>query len=196
MRIISGIWKGRRLTSPKGMDVRPTSDKVKEAVFNIMRNRITGSRALDLFAGTGSLGLELLSRGGVKVVFVEKNPYVFSVLKTNCNDIALPDQHRVILMDSFDAIKLLSKEGQTFDIIFLDPPYKLELQLKALTAISDGNLLVHGGIVVAEHNQRDFQPDIVGELVKIYERRFGNTGVTLYKRGRLLYESGDISGEL
>jgi len=195
VRIISGIWKGRRLTSPKGMDVRPTSDKVKEAVFNIIRNRVAGSKALDLFAGTGSLGLELLSRGGVKVVFVEKNPYVLPVLKTNCNDIALPDQYRVILMDSFDAIKLLSKEGQTFDIVFIDPPYKSGLQLKALTAISAGNLLVHEGIAVAEHDQTDFQPDIVGELVKIYERRLGNTGVTLYKRGRLLYESGNIPGE-
>lgn len=196
MRIISGIWKGRRLISPKGIDVRPTSDKVKEAVFNIMRNRIAGSRALDLFAGTGSLGLELLSRGGIKVVFVEKNPYVLPVLKTNCNNMALPDQYRVILMDFFDAIELLSKEGQSFDIILIDPPYKSELLLKALTAISEGNLLVYEGIAVAEHDQRDFQPDIVGELIKIFERRFGNTGVTLYKRGRLLYESGDISGEL
>ena len=195
MRIISGMWKSRRLTSPKGMDVRPTSDKVKEAIFNIIRNRIAGSMALDLFAGTGSLGLELLSRGGVKVVFVEKNPYVLSVLKTNCNDIALPDQYRVIFMNYLDAIKFLSKEGQTFDIVFIDPPYKSGLQLKALTAISAGNLLVHDGIAVTEHDRIDFQPDVVGELVKIYERRLGNTCVTLYKRGRHLYESGNISGE-
>ena len=167
MRIISGMWKSRRLTSPKGMDVRPTSDKVKEAIFNIIRNRIAGSMALDLFAGTGSLGLELLSRGGVKVVFVEKNPYVLSVLKTNCNDIALPDQYRVIFMNYLDAIKLLSKEGQTFDIVFIDPPYKSGLQLKALTAISAGNLLVHDGIAVTEHDRIDFQPDVVGELVKL-----------------------------
>jgi len=189
------MWKSRRLTSPKGMDVRPTSDKVKEAIFNIIRNRIAGSMALDLFAGTGSLGLELLSRGGVKVVFVEKNPYVLSVLKTNCNDIALPDQYRVIFMNYLDAIKFLSKEGQTFDIVFIDPPYKSGLQLKALTAISAGNLLVHDGIAVTEHDRIDFQPDVVGELVKIYERRLGNTCVTLYKRGRHLYESGNISGE-
>jgi 16S rRNA (guanine(966)-N(2))-methyltransferase RsmD len=183
VRIISGIWKGRRLISPKGMDVRPTSDKVKEAVFNIIRTRITGSRALDLFAGTGSLGLELLSRGGVKVVFVEKNPIVLSVLKMNCNNMASPDQYEVIPLDSFDAIKTLSSKEKPFDIIFIDPPYKSELLSKALNALSAGSLLVHEGIAVAEHDQRDFQPDIIGNLVKIYERRFGNTGITLYKRG-------------
>ena len=183
MRIISGIWKGRRLISPKGMDVRPTSDKVKEAVFNIIRTRITGSRALDLFAGTGNLGLELLSRGGIKVVFVEKNHYVFSVLKMNCNNIASPEQYEAILMDSFDAIKVLSLKDQSFDIIFIDPPYKSELKSKALSAICAGNLLVHEGIAVVEHDHKDYQPDIAGDLVKIYERRLGNTGVTLYKRG-------------
>jgi 16S rRNA (guanine(966)-N(2))-methyltransferase RsmD len=183
VRIISGIWKGKRLISPKGMDVRPTSDKVKEAVFNIIRTRITGSSALDLFAGTGSLGLELLSRGGIKVVFVEKNPNVLSVLKMNCSNMASPAQYEVIPMNSFDAIKLLSSRGQSFDIIFIDPPYKLELQSRALKALSIGNLLVHDGIAVVEHDQRDFQPDIIGDLVKIYERRFGNTEITLYKRG-------------
>lgn len=183
MRIISGIWKGRRLISPKGMDVRPTSDKVKEAVFNIIRNRVAGSRALDLFAGTGSLGLELLSRGGIEVVFVEKNSHVLSVLNMNCSNIASPSQYQIIPMDSFDALRMLSSKEQCYDIIFIDPPYRLELQSKALNDLSAGNLLVHEGIAVVEHDQRDFQPDIIGNLVKIYERRFGNTGVTLYKRG-------------
>ncbi len=183
MRIISGIWKGRRLASPKGMDVRPTSDKVKEAIFNIIRTRISGSKALDLFAGTGSLGLEILSRGGIKVVFVEKNPHVLSALKTNCNAIASPEQYDIIPMDSFDAIKLLSSKNQSFDLIFIDPPYQSKLQSKALNDLCGASLLVHEGVVIVEHDHKDVQSDKIQDIVKIYERKIGNTCVSLFKRG-------------
>jgi len=182
VRIIAGMWKGTRLISPKGMEVRPTSDKVKEAVFNIIRNRIIGSRALDLFAGTGNLGLELLSRGGENVVFVEKYSHILSVLKTNCNKIAHPGQYEVISMDFIDAISMLSLRGRSFDLVFIDPPYKLGLQSKALYALSACNLLIHGGIAVVEHYKKDLQVNVVDDLVKIDERTFGRTGVTLYKR--------------
>jgi len=182
VRIISGIWKGRQLFSPKGIDVRPTSDKVKGAVFNIVRNRITGCSALDLFAGTGNLGLELLSRGGNKVVFVEKYSQALSVLEMNCTSMASPEQYEVIPMDFLDAIKLLSSRGQAFDLVFLDPPYKLGLQSVALRAISASNLLVSEGIVVVEHDKKCLQQDFVGNLVKINERNYGSTGITLYKR--------------
>jgi len=183
VRIISGIWKGRRLISPQSMDVRPTSDKVKEAVFNIIRTRIEGSRALDLFAGTGSLGLEILSRGGNKVVFVENNPHVFRALKMNCGNLASSEQYEIIPKDSFEAIKMLSLRDESFDLVFVDPPYKSDLQSKSLIEIACANLLVRQGIVVVEHDSIDIQPDIVQDMVKIYERRHGNTCVTLYKRG-------------
>jgi len=183
VRIISGIWKGKRLLSPQSMDVRPTSDKVKEAVFNIIRTRIEGSRALDLFAGTGSLGLEILSRGGIKVVFVENNTHVLRVLKMNCGNLASSEQYEIIPKDSFDAIKMLSSRDEPFDVIFVDPPYKSDLQSKSLNALACANLLVRQGIVVVEHDAIDIQPDIVQDMVKISERKHGNTCVTLYKRG-------------
>jgi len=184
VRIISGKWKGRRIRTFKGMDVRPTSDKVKEAIFNIIRSRLVGSKILDLFAGTGNLGLEALSRGGLKAVFAEINPRVLPILRLNCENFASSEDYEIIPRDAFIAIKELSFREQTFDLIFIDPPYKTRLQPKVLEAIYEAGLLESGGIAVVEHDSQYVQPLSVEDMVMIHVRKYGNISTSVYRRGQ------------
>ena len=136
MRIIAGRWKGRIIESLKGTSTRPTYDRVKEAIFNILQGYIPDSIVLDLFAGTGNLGLEALSRGCKKAVFVEKNPHVAKILNKNRRNLGCMDQSQVICDDVFHAIKHLSGK-EKFDVIFADPPYNTGLDVKILNAIAE-----------------------------------------------------------
>jgi len=181
LRIIAGCWKGRRLLAVKGMHTRPTSDRVKEAIFNILQQYIADSNVLDLFAGTGNLGLEALSRGCSRVVFVEKDPRVIDVLNKNRANLGCLEQSMVIRDDVFHSIKRLSGR-ERFDIIFADPPYSRGLEAPLLDAIADSDILCQDGIVVLEHSSRDHQPDRVGSLIKLQDRRYGDTEISLYKK--------------
>jgi len=181
LRVIAGRWKGRRLLAVKGMHTRPTSDRVKEAIFNMLQQYITGSNVLDLFAGTGNLGLEALSRGCSRVVFVEKDPRAIDVLNKNRANLGCVEQTTVMRDDVFHAIKRLSGR-ERFDIIFADPPYSRGLEAPLLDAIADSDILYQDGIVVLEHSSRDHQPDRVGSLIKLQDRRYGDTEISLYKK--------------
>lgn len=181
LRVIAGRWKGRRLLAVKGMHTRPTSDRVKEAIFNILQQRIIGSNVLDLFAGTGNLGLEALSRGCSKVTFVEKDPRAVDVLNKNRANLGCIEQTTVLRDDAFHAIKRFSGK-ERFDIIFADPPYSKGLEVPLLTAIADSGILSEDGIMVLEHSNRDSQPDRVGSLIKLQDRRYGDTEISLYIR--------------
>ncbi|WP_394355733.1 16S rRNA (guanine(966)-N(2))-methyltransferase RsmD [Caldicoprobacter guelmensis] len=181
LRIIAGRWKGRRLLAVKGMHTRPTSDRVKEAIFNILQRCIEGANVLDLFAGTGNLGLEALSRGCARVVFVEKDPRAVDVLNKNRASLGCTEQTAVIRDDVFHAIKRLSCQ-ERFDIIFADPPYGKGLETPLLNAIAENDVLCQDGVVILEHSSRDPQPDRVGNLVKLQDRRYGNTEISFYKK--------------
>jgi len=181
LRVIAGRWKGKRLLAVKGMHTRPTSDRVKEAMFNILQHRIAGSNVLDLFAGTGNLGLEAISSGCLKVVFVEKDPRAIDVLNRNRANLGCVEQTTVVRDDVFHAIKRFSGR-ERFDIIFADPPYSRGLEEPLLNAIAGSDILSQDGIVVIEHSSRDHQPDRVGSLVKLQDRRYGDTEISLYKR--------------
>ncbi|NLC77432.1 MAG: 16S rRNA (guanine(966)-N(2))-methyltransferase RsmD [Clostridia bacterium] len=175
MRIIAGKAKGLRLKAPKGYATRPTADRVKEAMFNVIQGRETGALVLDLFAGTGALGLEALSRGAGKAVFVETNPVTRQVLAANIAKAGMAAQATVVKMDALSFLR--SYEGGAFDLIFMDPPYDYdnEISVQVLDAIAEKQLLSPGGLIIWERSNRNpsFQPVSGFKLVK--EKHYGDT---------------------
>ncbi len=146
MRVITGTARGRKLKLPKGMDIRPTTDMVKESVFNIIQDRVPESRMLDLFAGTGQMGIEALSRGAREVVFVDMSPVAIKLVKENLTLSGLSDRGKVIRGDSLTYLK----RGEKFDIVFIDPPYETDLLEKALESVAAFDILNKNGIIICE----------------------------------------------
>ncbi len=144
MRVITGSARGRRLKEPKNMDIRPTTDKVKESIFNIVQFDLEGRRVLDLFAGTGQLGIEALSRGAKSAVFVDESNEAVKIIRENLEHCGLKGE-----TTRDDAIGFLSRGGK-FDIIFLDPPYASGLLDAALKKIIQFDILAEGGIIICE----------------------------------------------
>jgi 16S rRNA (guanine966-N2)-methyltransferase len=181
LRIIAGRWKGKPLLSLKGITTRPTSDRVKESVFNIIQSYVPDSMVLDLFAGTGSLGLEALSRGCKRVIFVERDPRAMEILNKNRTSLEYCGKSEVIRRDVLSAIKGFSG-SKKFDIIFADPPYDIGLAIPVLEAISTEDVLNEKGVIVLEHHAGEIQPEQIGSLKKIQARKYGNTCISFYKR--------------
>ena len=150
MRIIGGIYKGRKIKSIAGTITRPTTDFVREALFNIISTKVIGSSFLDLYAGTGAVGLEALSRGAKKAVFIEKNRIACSVIKQNLRDLNIWEKGKVIHSDTSSALKNRPLKG-CFDIIFMDPPY-YNNQIEATLGILNGSNMVKS-IVVVQHSR-------------------------------------------
>jgi len=154
MRVISGTFKGRKLIPPKGLTIRPTPDKVKGAIFNILGDRIIESSFLDLFAGTGAIGIEALSRGAKEIIFVDDNIKAINLIKENLSRCKMQDARCKIVKEN--AVEFIKSVGQgfspaKFDFIFLDPPYKSDLGEKALIEISSFNILKEDGEIIWEH---------------------------------------------
>ena len=179
MRIITGEYRGRRLESPAGYDVRPTSDKVKEAVFNIIMNEVWDATCVDLFAGTGNLGLEALSRGAKKCYFGDNSRESINLIRNNVKMCRAEDKSVII---AGDYSKILGRINEKVDIFFLDPPYKDGLYENCLEIIDSLDLLSEEGIIVAEHGVRDYVPETVGSLEIIKERKYGKIMVTIYAK--------------
>jgi len=156
---------------------------VKESIFNIIQFQVADALVLDLFAGTGNLGLEALSRGSRKAVFVEKEPSAIKVLRKNCVNLGYLHKSTILSMDVLKAIKKLSCNGERFDIVFMDPPYEKGLEEPVLRALSQEKLVADTGVVIVEHRTRDIQPETIEELRKVDTRIYGNTSVSFYKRG-------------
>ncbi len=172
MRIIGGRYRGRVLTAFKGKEIRPTADRVKESLFNILAPEIGGANVLDLFAGSGSVGLEALSRGADYVVFNDISADSLAVLKKNCA--ALKVEPKIYRLDYRE---LLERLDITFDVIFIDPPYKSGFGKDALSVIARRKLLNTGGIAVFE-SDRPFEGEV--GLVPYDERRYGATYLTFF----------------
>lgn len=183
MRITGGIGRGRKLRVPAGDKVRPTSDKVKQALFNILGERVSGAVFLDLFAGAGGIGLDALSRGAAQVVFVDGSRESLVVIKQNIEALDLADSAQVI---AAQAESFLKRPSGPYDIIFLDPPYKMELA-PLLGLIAQAGMLKPEGIVVAEHFKKRPSPERAGGLARYREAVYGDTVLAFYKaeaRGR------------
>lgn len=176
MRIIAGEWRGRRLETREGMDVRPTPERVKEALFNILQFQLEGRRVLDLFAGSGQLGLEALSRGAAEAVFVDESRESAAVVKRNIASLKAEAKTRLYQTD-FAAF--LMRRQEPFDIVFLDPPYrsgKLEVALPLAAAITNP-----GGTIIAEHPTDEELPDEAGDFRKGKSYRYGKIYLTVYR---------------
>ncbi len=154
MRVISGVCRGFKLTAPVGNDTRPTADRFKETIFNILSHKLEGSRVLDLFSGSGALGIEALSRGAASAVFVDASKKSIDAINANLLHTRLVDNARVLHMNYQQAIKILADEKQAFDLIFLDPPYALG-PTDAIELIVSRHMLSGSGIIVAEQASSD-----------------------------------------
>ncbi len=178
MRIIGGKFRSRILADFPGEDVRPTSDRVKESLFNILALKMYNARVLDLFSGSGALGLESLSRGASEVVFNDSAKASVAILKKNVAALKITEGATIYNYDYEVCLKRVS--GQ-FDMIFLDPPYRFDYGKIALQRIVEYNLLTENGIAVYERD-RPFEGEIEG-LEKYDERKYGKTYITFFKKG-------------
>jgi 16S rRNA (guanine(966)-N(2))-methyltransferase RsmD len=194
MRIIAGNFRGRKLVSPKNSPIRPTSDRVKEALFNMIGPKIPGSRVLDLFAGTGSLGLEAISRGAEYAVFVEKNAVSVKTLNENIWLLNIREDCEIIMADAVDALSRLDAKNITFDIVFVDPPYWENLYKKVLSALAGYDIIKNGGLVIFEHpSDIDIDKD-KHSFVPIKKKRYGSTSISILAKEDD-NENSSISGQ-
>lgn len=181
MRVIAGIAKGRKILPPEGMVTRPTLDRVKEAMFSMIQNYIPEAVVIDVFSGTGSLGIEAASRGAKKCYLVDKNPTTFSILKKNVENLKFQDICQTLNGDSYEILKKLGKKGEKFDIIFIDPPYAKEMIPLAIKIIEDYSMLKEEGIIMCKIDSGEEIFKGHGDIVLINQRKYGNTTVLLYK---------------
>ncbi len=191
MRVIGGTRKGRRLASFRCPSVRPTSDKVREAVFNVVERGLTlkkfekFKKVLDLFAGTGAMGIEALSRGSNEAVFVERDERAVSVIKKNLKTCEFEAHSRVLKSDVISSIRMLSRGREKFDLAFIDAPYgKSALTVDTLRALAGGGVLEGGATVVCETSKRAEEIDVAGEglegLELVQKKTYGDTVVYFF----------------
>ena len=179
MRVISGTARGRKLKELPGLDTRPTTDKVKESVFNIIQFDIEGRRALDLFAGTGQLGIEALSRGARHVTFVDLSPAAVGIVRQNLATVGLAGSSRVV---QSDWRAFLNTCREKFDLIFLDPPYRETMLENALETIAAIDILSEHGIIVCESPRDKQLPELAAPYEKGRDYQYGKIKITLYHR--------------
>lgn len=182
MRVIGGLLKGRRLASIKGAPIRPTSDKVREAIFNILPREFPFKKVLDLFAGTGAMGIEALSRGADAVTFVDADAGSVAVIRKNLETCGVKEGAKVLKADALRELNALSRWGEGFDLIFIDPPYNTALFEDSLKEIGRLGLLEAEGTLVAETSKRAPLKAEVPGLHLYDERRYGDTLVYFFKR--------------
>jgi 16S rRNA (guanine966-N2)-methyltransferase len=182
MRVTAGAERGRKLRAPRGATTRPTGAKVREAIFNIL-GPPPPNPVLDLFAGTGALGIEALSRGASEATFVERDPRALAVLRRNLRSFGF--QARARVLDGPVAVllrRLALPSEKKFAWVFLDPPYAAGEVEPVLALLSGGEILDSGAVVIVEHDRRHVPPELVGALHCVDRRYYGDTGVSFYRR--------------
>ncbi|MBU5434300.1 16S rRNA (guanine(966)-N(2))-methyltransferase RsmD [Pseudoflavonifractor sp. MSJ-37] len=180
MRVITGSARGKRLKELEGMETRPTTDRVKEGLFNIIQFDLEGRRVLDLFGGTGQLGIEALSRGAASCDFVDLRKDAAAVIRANLKETRLEDRGRVVQGDS---LSFLAGCRGKYDVIFLDPPYASGLLEKAMELVCKIDILSEHGIMVCESAADHVLPDVEAPYEKGRDYRYGKIKITLYRRG-------------
>ena len=179
MRVITGTARGRKLGQLQGMDTRPTTDQVKESIFNIIQFDIEGRRVLDLFAGTGQLGIEALSRGAASCTFVDQRREAVALVRSNLKLCQLSEKARVVQGES---LSFLSTAREPFHLIFLDPPYKADLLENALKKIAEIDMLTENGIIICESPADKVLPELPQPYQKGREYRYGKIKITVYRK--------------
>ena len=177
MRIIAGNSRGRNLSSPKGTKTRPTSDRVREAIFSIVGDLVVNARVLDLYSGTGAIGLEALSRGAEHTVFVETDPAALKCLNTNIERCRCQDKSEVVSRSVLFYLETIDS-GDDFDLVFADPPYRSDLGTLTLLAISKHAKPSKRCLIILEHAPDSIPEPIPDNLDKVDARKYGSVGVT------------------
>ena len=176
MRVITGTARGRKLETPTNYDIRPTTDNVKESIFNIIQFDIEGRKVLDLFAGTGQLGIECLSRGAESATFIDENREAIRIIKENLKTCQL--KGTVMQTDALSFVKNCGK----FDLVFIDPPYDSKLYEPVLEAINSVDILSDGGIIVCEARKEKLLPEMNLPYRKRKEYNYGKLKVCIYTK--------------
>lgn len=183
MRIISGEFGGRRLKAVPGRATRPTTDKIKEAVFNIIGPYFNGGNALDLFAGSGGLGIEAASRGMQQVVLVDRQYAAIKTIKANITVTKMPQRFRVIKANAMHALHQLAAENNKFDLVLLDPPYQQQKITANMAALATQNLLATNAQLVCETNAATVLPVQLPAFRQLRRQTYGTTAITIYQYG-------------
>lgn len=181
MRVIAGIARGHKLVPVPGSHTRPTTDRVKEAIFSMIGPYFEGGIGLDLFAGTGGLGIEALSRGLDRVIFVDQQPQAIRVIKQNLTATRLIGQAEIYRKDAGKLITWLQQREIQFRVIFLDPPYSEKQLVHFLEEIGENNLLRQDGVVVLEHSAAQSFPDVIAGLTVTKQKKYGHIHISLFR---------------
>lgn len=195
MRVIAGTYRSRILKSLKGLALRPTSDRLREALFNVLGPAVSGSRFMDLFAGTGAIGIEALSRGATEVVFIESYPPAVKLIRRNLESLEITFGATVHAADALRGLELLVSKNKEatlgFDFIFLDPPYAAaENYARVLEFLGVADLLAPGGMVIAEHRRKFDLREEAGTLRRVRVLKQGDAALSFYRRRAANGETG------
>ncbi|OUM96405.1 MAG: 16S rRNA (guanine(966)-N(2))-methyltransferase RsmD [Thermobacillus sp. ZCTH02-B1] len=191
MRVIAGAAKGTPLRAVPGLDTRPTSDRVKEAIFSMIGPYFDGGHALDLFAGTGGLGIEALSRGAERAVFIDADRRAVAVIRRNVEAARVADRSEVHCNTAERALRILAKRGAVFRYVFLDPPYRMKIADCLMAEMEERGMLENGAVIVVEH-EADFRyPETFGGFRRRRMATYGGTAVSIYH----YHDAADAAGE-
>lgn len=181
MRVISGTAKGRPLRAVPGMNTRPTTDKVKEAIFSMIGPYFAGGMVLDLYAGTGGLAIEALSRGMDKAVLIDQDRKAVETIRDNIERAGFADRAEIYRNDAGKALSVMAKRGLVFDLVFLDPPYKLTNMDLVMFQLQEKQMLADGAIIVVEHDAKITYEPQIGDLIRSRCSEYGDTAVSIYR---------------
>ncbi|HEX5702020.1 MAG TPA: 16S rRNA (guanine(966)-N(2))-methyltransferase RsmD [Pyrinomonadaceae bacterium] len=183
MRIIAGKYRGRQLKSPPSAQTRPTSDRLRETLFNVLAPRIEGVRFLDLCAGTGAVGIEALSRGAEHVTFVDKSRKMCALIEANTSTLGIDaEEFEIVSADASDFVRRhAKKEREPFDMIFYDPPYAESYEIVNLISDTGGQLLTEDAVVIVEHHKKKELPEAFGTLRRFRTLKQGDSVLSFYK---------------
>jgi 16S rRNA (guanine(966)-N(2))-methyltransferase RsmD len=199
MRVIAGTYRSRILKNLKGLALRPTSDRLRETLFNVLAPNISGARFVDLFAGTGAIGIEALSRGAAEVVFIENHAPAAALIRKNLDSLGIRAGFTVLPVDVLRGLAMLASKakgaGSGFDFIFLDPPYSAAADYgRVLGFLGAADLLAPGGVVIAEHHRKFALPEKAEILLRFRVLKQGDAALSFYRPGGAAADGSD-SGE-
>ena len=181
MRITAGELKNRKIKSREGRETRPTLERIKEAIFSIIGNKVEKSVFLDLYSGTGNIAIEALSRGAARAVMIEEDKEALRIIIENVNNLQLEGRCRAYRNDVFRALEILGRKNEKFDIIFIDPPYKENITSETIEKICESNVLKEEGIIISEHSVYEKLENKIGKFVKYDERDYNKKVVSFYR---------------
>ena len=181
MKILTGSLRGRRITFRPSPELRPTSDKARKAIFDMFQGEMEGKRVLDLFSGTGALGLEALSQGAEQVTFVDSDRAQCRDISANLEQVGLTARTTVVCADALEALRRLSVSGPSFDFVFIDPPYDDGMASKSMEKLAALGLVSKDGFALVECRKRHDLPEVFGELKLLRDKRYGQTKILIYR---------------